>query len=221
MCVMKAKVMITSKCNNNNNINILETCPLLRIYYNTIRRGYYTGIISNLTRIDGTSTINAIAKGNIPVHLKYISWSYRNRGIVARVQTKKNINKQDFKPRIIAWILINVSFSITSGKLYPPKNRIAANVDINTIEQYSPRKKNTKIIPECSVKNPATSSDSASGRSKGVRLHSANIAIKKIMNTGNRGTTYQIPCCLSIIPVILNVPLSNNTVKIAALNTNS
>lgn len=73
MCVMKAKVMITSKCNNNNNINILETCPLLRIYYNTIRRGYYTGIISNLTRIDGTSTINAIAKGNIPVHLKYIS----------------------------------------------------------------------------------------------------------------------------------------------------
>jgi hypothetical protein len=42
-------------------------------YHYTISRGYYTGIMSNLTRIDGTSTINAIAKGNIPVHLKYIS----------------------------------------------------------------------------------------------------------------------------------------------------
>ena len=69
--------------------------------------------------------------------------------------------------------------------------------------------------------NPATSSDSASGRSKGVRLHSANIEIRKIMKTGKSGTTYQIPCCASIIPVMLNVPLSNSTVKIAALNTNS
>lgn len=84
---------------------------------------------------------------------------------------------------------MNVSLINSSGILYPPKNRIAVRVDISTIEQYSPRKKNTKIIPECSVKNPATSSDSASGRSKGVRFVSARAEIKKMINIGRSGTT--------------------------------
>ena len=70
-------------------------------------------------------------------------------------------------------------------------NRMAEKADISTILQYSARKKNTKIIPECSVKNPATSSDSASGRSNGVRLVSANTEIKKIMNRGRSGTKNQ------------------------------
>jgi hypothetical protein len=49
----------------------------------------------------------------------------------------------------------------------------------STIELYSPKKKNTNKVAECSVKNPATNSDSASCRSKGVRLVSANTDIKK------------------------------------------
>jgi hypothetical protein len=48
----------------------------------------------------------------------------------------------------------------------------------NTIEEYSPKKKNTKGTELCSVKNPATNSDSASCKSNGVRLVSAKIAIK-------------------------------------------
>ena len=48
----------------------------------------------------------------------------------------------------------------------------------NTIELYSAKKKNTKGTLECSVKKPATNSDSASCRSKGVREVSAKIAIK-------------------------------------------
>ncbi|GAB2941328.1 hypothetical protein GCM10022245_78260 [Streptomyces mayteni] len=76
--------------------------------------------------------------------------------------------------------------------LYPPRNRIAVRHDIRTIEQYSPRKKNTKIIPLCSVKKPATSSDSASGRSNGVRLVSASAEIRNTMNTGSIGITNQI-----------------------------
>lgn len=89
---------------------------------------------------------------------------------------------------------MNASASRTnsSGITYPPKNRIAVSVDISTIEQYSARKKNTKIIALCSVKNPATSSDSASGRSNGVRFVSASAEIKKIIARGSRGTTYQI-----------------------------
>lgn len=47
-----------------------------------------------------------------------------------------------------------------SGKLYPPKNKIAVIQLNNTIEEYSPKKKKTKGTDECSVKNPATNSDS-------------------------------------------------------------
>ena len=94
---------------------------------------------------------------------------------------------------------------------------MAVNVDINTILQYSARKKKTKIIPECSVKNPATSSLSASGKSNGVRLVSAKAEMKNIMNNGNRGTTNQTLCCISMILVKLNVPVIRIIAKIAEL----
>jgi hypothetical protein len=48
----------------------------------------------------------------------------------------------------------------------------------STIEEYSPKKKNTKGTEECSVKKPATNSDSASCKSKGVLEVSAKTAIK-------------------------------------------
>ena len=51
---------------------------------------------------------------------------------------------------------------INSGrsKLYPPKNKIAVIQLNKTIELYSAKKKNTKGTLECSVKKPATNSDS-------------------------------------------------------------
>lgn len=55
---------------------------------------------------------------------------------------------------------MNVSFTTISGRTYPPKNRIAVSELISTIDAYSARKKKTKMMAECSVKNPATSSDS-------------------------------------------------------------
>ena len=58
------------------------------------------------------------------------------------------------------WRFNNESFTNNSGKLYPPKNKIAVIQLNNTIEEYSPKKKNTKGTEECSVKNPATNSDS-------------------------------------------------------------
>jgi hypothetical protein len=46
------------------------------------------------------------------------------------------------------------------GIWYPPKNKIP-DIQLNkTIEEYSPRKKKTNIVAPCSVKNPATNSDS-------------------------------------------------------------
>jgi hypothetical protein len=117
--------------------------------------------------------------------------------------------------------LINVLLTNNSGIRYPPKNRIAVSVLISTILQYSARKKNTKIIDECSVKNPATSSDSASGRSNGVRLVSASAEMKKIIARGNSGITNQIDCWSSMIVVRLNDPVRKITVRIAELRISS
>lgn len=157
--------------------------------------------MSNATKILGTKIISAITTGKIPVQHACISWSYRNRGNVARNHTKMKQKIHVLRAKTILWMLMNVSLGTISGMMYPPRNRIAVKADISTILQYSAKKKKTKIIPECSVKNPATNSDSASGRSNGVRLVSANTEIKKMMNNGNNGTKNQTLCWLSIIDV--------------------
>ena len=75
-------------------------------------------------------------------------------------------------------MLIKESLTKNSGILYPPKNNIAVMQLNNTIELYSPRKKKTNGTELCSVKKPATNSDSASCKSKGVLDVSAKIEIK-------------------------------------------
>lgn len=67
------------------------------------------------------------------------------------------------------------------------------------------------------MKNPATSSDSASGKSNGVRLVSARAEIKNIMNNGSNGTTNQTLCCISMILIKLNVPVIKITANTAEL----
>jgi hypothetical protein len=71
---------------------------------------------------------------------------------------KQNIHV--LRPKIILCILIIELFINNSGKFQPPKKNIALIQLNSTIEEYSARKKNTNIILECSVKNPATNSDS-------------------------------------------------------------
>jgi hypothetical protein len=73
---------------------------------------------------------------------------------------------------------MNVSLTNSSGKLYPPKNNIEVIQLNNTIELYSAKKKKTNGTELCSVKKPATNSDSASCKSNGVLLVSAKIEIK-------------------------------------------
>src|SRR3954451_9631623 len=63
---------------------------------------------------------------------------------------------------------------------HPPRNSSVATEVIVTMFAYSAIKKAAKLIELYSVWNPATSSFSASGKSNGIRLVSANAAI---MNT--------------------------------------
>ena len=60
-------------------------------------------------------------------------------------------------------------------------------LDIKIILLYSPRKKNAKTIDEYSKLKPATSSASASGKSKGARFVSAIMETKNIAAKGNKG----------------------------------
>src|SRR5258707_7171579 len=87
-----------------------------------------------------------------------------------------------------------VKGAMSSGGSQPPRNRIEHIAHISTMERYSPRKKSRNGVEEYSTKKPATSSDSASTRSKGGRLVSARAETK---NTGNMGKsiekTYQCP----------------------------
>ena len=58
---------------------------------------------------------------------------------------------------------------------------------IAIMEPYSAKKNNAKPMLEYSTLKPETSSDSASGRSKGALFVSAKIEIKNIRNNGKNG----------------------------------
>ena len=71
------------------------------------------------------------------------------------------------------------------------------------------------------MKNPPTSSDSASTRSKGVLFTSANPDIKNIRNTGINGTANQIEDCDSIIEIKLKELANISAANAEPPNTNS
>src|SRR5579884_4025099 len=75
---------------------------------------------------------------------------------------------------------------ILIGESQPPRNRMLINPQSSITFIYSARKKSRKGPEEYSTKKPATSSDSASSRSKGGRCVSARDETKKITSIGNR-----------------------------------
>jgi hypothetical protein len=77
----------------------------------------------------------------------------------------------------------------------PPKNRITIKALIAIMLQYSPKKNKANVIEEYSTLYPATNSDSASGRSKGTLLVSANNTTYVITTIGMRGKHNQVAKC--------------------------
>src|SRR3989304_1670559 len=78
-------------------------------------------------------------------------------------------------------------FITNCGNVQPPRKHTAHMEDMMSIPVYSPRKKSANLNPLYSVKYPATSSLSASGRSKGSRLVSANAETTKTKKPKNWG----------------------------------
>src|SRR3954452_15205792 len=85
----------------------------------------------------------------------------------------------------------HVKGAMATGGSQPPRNRIVVSEHISTIATYSPRKNSRKGVEEYSIIWPATSSDSASTRSKGGRLVSASAEMKNTMNIGNSASQCQ------------------------------
>src|SRR6201996_9434851 len=79
----------------------------------------------------------------------------------------------------------SVKGAMLNGGNQPPRNRMLISPHSMITFMYSARKKSRKGPEEYSTKNPATSSDSASSRSKGGRWVSARDETKKITSMGN------------------------------------
>src|SRR5947207_14945379 len=99
------------------------------------------------------------------------------------------------------------------GRSHPPSHRVTAIDETAIIAEYSARKNKDQRKPLYSVWNPAVSSDSASGKSKGARFVSATIATAKMKNPiSPSGKNLKMnhcacACCASTIPIMLSVPV--------------
>src|ERR687889_2910600 len=103
------------------------------------------------------------------------------------------------------------------GDSQPPRNRIVPSAHMPMMATYSPSMNMRNGVEEYSTMKPATSSDSASGRSKGGRFVSAMAEIKKITNIGKSQSQYQpsMPkrvSCAATICDRLSEPAQSSTV---------
>ena len=97
----------------------------------------------------------------------------------------------------------------------PPRNNTVISPHSMMMLMYSPRKKSRNGVDEYSTMNPATSSDSASKRSKGGRCVSARDETKNTTNIGNRIVNANQPCsCACTMAERLSEPANNSTVMI-------
>ena len=147
---------------------------------------------------------------------KFISRSTRIRGSVARTQNIRKMKNSTFPMNTPSRItsarrMLNggaarrhVGGERTNGSgSPPPRNSTVARQLIAKMLRYSPRKNRPNLMLEYSVWKPAMISDSASGRSNGVRFTSAMLAISRIRNArkpgGDRMNQPKSTCWLKMV----------------------
>src|SRR5213080_325533 len=110
-----------------------------------------------------------------------------------------------------------VNGGIGNGASQPPRNRIVLMAHMAAMATYSPSMNIMYGVEPYSTMKPATSSDSASTRSNGVRLVSASAEMKKMTNIGNSGSQNQLnrpkrPFWASTMALRLSEPTHSSTV---------
>src|SRR3954462_4092501 len=99
------------------------------------------------------------------------------RGKVARIQINPRSKLNSFSPN---QAYDGINSRKAQGACHPPRNNVTPKPLSAHMPKYSAMKKSAYLKPEYSVKCPATSSLSASGKSKGERLDSARAEIRKM-----------------------------------------
>src|ERR1700682_2404199 len=118
-----------------------------------------------------TTTTFTTAIGRNTFQPSRISRSYLRRGIVQRTQTKTSRQITTFvtKKPMVSSDDHHVPGSFHHGMSQPPKKRVTVSAEMAAMAMYSDMKKSANFIDEYSVWYPATSSESASAKSKGSR----------------------------------------------------
>lgn len=119
----------------------------------------------------------ASLNGRNPFQVSCIKWSYRIRGIVARIQIYSVAINIVFIIRPMSDINIRVGVS------QPVKNTTESSLIIKMFA-YSAMKIKANIPLLYSTLNPETSSDSPSAKSNGVRFVSAKLVMNHIIASG-------------------------------------
>ena len=101
---------------------------------------------------------------------KFINWSYLSLGYVDLTQIKKNKQADNFN--------MNHTTGGKNGPCQPPRKKVTAMADTVIMLAYSAMKNVANFMLLYSVWYPATSSDSASGRSNGHRFTSAKALVQ-------------------------------------------
>src|SRR5690349_21949228 len=112
---------------------------------------------------------------------------------------------------------IQVNGTTAIGGSQPPRNMVVPIAHMVAMATYSPSMNIMYGVEPYSTMKPATSSDSASTRSKGGRLVSASADMKNTTNIGNSGSQYQLnkpyfPSCAVTIADRFNEPAHSSTV---------
>src|SRR5512141_2845095 len=117
--------------------------------------------------------------------------------------------------------MASIASALRPGTCQPPRKSVVAMAERTQMLPHSTMKKMAKRKPEYSELYPDTSSDSASGRSNGVRFASASWLMKRMKKATNAAGFRKMnhsqgsPPCARMMPCIDSVPAIAMGTKIA------
>src|SRR5688572_4949950 len=124
--------------------------------------------------------------GSSTFQQKAMSWSMRRRGMAERIHMSAKIQSALLKVVMPSCQIQSgpgqpsSKKSVGSGTAHPPRKTTEPKTLNAHMEAYSESWNIDQRMPEYSTKNPPTTSDSATGMSKGARWSSESMAVKKM-----------------------------------------
>src|ERR1039457_187548 len=119
----------------------MTTQTTARIAEQTIQRSHP----SPMKRQSAVTMRLSSVKGSTNFHAKFISWSWRRRGRVPRIQMKTKMESMSLEKNQIQ---DGTKLRISRGADHPPRKRVVPRPEMENMAKYSPRKKSANLKPE-------------------------------------------------------------------------